>query len=100
MWSRPRLGGRKLLIFRPKTSNPALSPALAAADISASATWTADSSFVSIDGGRLMTARITQEMKLDTAVPTALALRSAAARAGGKAGFLAFGLKVNSFLPP
>ena len=47
MWSRPRLGGRKLLIFRPKTSNPALSPALAAADISASAAWTAESSFVS-----------------------------------------------------
>src|SRR6266700_273372 len=37
---------------------------------------------IAIDGGRLMTARIEQETKLDSAVHAALALMSAAARAG------------------
>jgi len=53
-----------------------------------------------IDGGRLMTARIEQETKLDSAVHAALALMSAAARAGDNAGLLVFGRKIKSYLPP
>src|SRR6476620_3072490 len=55
---------------------------------------------IAIDGGRLMTARIEQETKLDSAVHAALALMSAAARAGDNAGLLGFGRKIKSFLPP
>jgi uncharacterized protein (DUF58 family) len=55
---------------------------------------------IAIDGGRLMTARIDQETKLDSAVHAALALMSAAARAGDNAGLLVFGRKIKSFLPP
>jgi len=55
---------------------------------------------IAIDGGRLMTARIEQETKLDSAVHAALALMSAAARAGDNAGLLVFGRKIKSFLPP
>ncbi len=47
-----------------------------------------------------MTARIGQETKLDSAVHAALALMSAAARAGDNAGLLVFGRKIKSFLPP
>jgi uncharacterized protein (DUF58 family) len=55
---------------------------------------------IAIDGGRLMTARIEQETKLDSAVHAALALMSAAARAGDNAGLLVFGRKIKAFLPP
>ena len=55
---------------------------------------------IAIDGGRLMTARIEQETKLDSAVHAALALMSAAGRAGDNAGLLVFGRKIKSFLPP
>lgn len=55
---------------------------------------------IAIDGGRLMTARIEQETKLDSAVHAALALMSAAARAGDNAGLMVFGRKTKSFLPP
>jgi uncharacterized protein (DUF58 family) len=55
---------------------------------------------IAIDGGRLMTARIDQETKLDSAVHAALALMSAAARAGDNAGLLVFGRKIKAFLPP
>ncbi len=55
---------------------------------------------IAIDGGRLMTARIEQETKLDSAVHAALALMSAAARAGDNAGLLVFGRKIKSFLGP
>lgn len=55
---------------------------------------------IAIDGGRLMTARIEQETKLDSAVHAALALMSAAQRAGDNAGLLVFGRKIKSFLPP
>jgi uncharacterized protein (DUF58 family) len=55
---------------------------------------------IAIDGGRLMTARIEQETKLDSAVHAALALMSAAARAGDNAGLLVFGRKIKSCLPP
>ncbi len=55
---------------------------------------------IAIDGGRLMTARIGQETKLDSAVHAALALMSAAARAGDNAGLLVFGRRIKSFLGP
>jgi len=55
---------------------------------------------IAIDGGRSMTARIDQETKLDSAVHAALALMSAAARAGDNAGLLVFGRKIKSYLPP
>lgn len=55
---------------------------------------------VAIDAGRLMTARIEQENKLDSAVHAALALMSAAARSGDNAGLVVFGRKIRSFLPP
>jgi uncharacterized protein (DUF58 family) len=55
---------------------------------------------IAIDGGRLMTARIEQETKLDSAVHAALALMSAAARAGDNAGLLVFGRRIKSFLRP
>ena len=55
---------------------------------------------IAIDGGRLMTARIEQETKLDSAVHAALALMSAAARAGDNAGLLVFGRKIKTYLPP
>jgi uncharacterized protein (DUF58 family) len=55
---------------------------------------------IAIDGGRLMTARIEQETKLDSAVHAALALMSAAARAGDNAGLLVFGRKIRAYLPP
>src|SRR5437762_4251292 len=55
---------------------------------------------VAIDAGRLMTARIEQETKLDSAVHATLALMSAAARAGDNAGLVVFGRKIRSYLPP
>ena len=55
---------------------------------------------VAIDAGRLMTARIENETKLDSAVHATLALFSAAARAGDNAGLVVFGRKIRSFLPP
>jgi uncharacterized protein (DUF58 family) len=55
---------------------------------------------VVLDAGRLMTARIEQETKLDSAVHAALALMSAAARGGDNAGLMVFGRKIRSYLPP
>src|SRR5205807_2383417 len=55
---------------------------------------------IAIDAGRLMTARIEKETKLDSAVHAALALMSAAARAGDNAGLLVFGRRIHAFLPP
>jgi len=55
---------------------------------------------IALDAGRLMTARIENETKLDSAVHAALALMSAAARAGDNAGLLVFGRRIHSFLPP
>jgi uncharacterized protein (DUF58 family) len=55
---------------------------------------------IAIDAGRLMTARIEQETKLDSAVHAALALISAAARAGDNAGLLVFGRRIRAYLPP
>lgn len=53
-----------------------------------------------LDAGRLMTARIEQETKLDSAIHAALALMSAAARGGDNAGLMVFGRRIKSFLPP
>jgi uncharacterized protein (DUF58 family) len=55
---------------------------------------------VALDAGRLMTARIEQETKLDSAVHATLALFSAAARAGDNAGLLVFGRRIKSYLAP
>jgi uncharacterized protein (DUF58 family) len=53
-----------------------------------------------LDSGRLMTARIDEETKLDSAVHAALALMSAAARAGDNAGLMVFGRRIKAYLPP
>jgi uncharacterized protein (DUF58 family) len=55
---------------------------------------------IALDAGRLMTARIEQETKLDSAVHAALALMSAAARGGDNAGVMVFGRRIQSYLPP
>src|SRR2546427_1504125 len=55
---------------------------------------------IALDAGRLMTARIEQETKLDSAVHAALALMSAAARAGDNAGLVVFGRRIKTYLPP
>jgi uncharacterized protein (DUF58 family) len=55
---------------------------------------------IALDAGRLMTARIEQETKLDSAVHATLALMSAAGRGGDNAGLVVFGRKIKSYLPP
>jgi len=55
---------------------------------------------IALDAGRLMTARIEQETKLDSAVHASLALMSAAARAGDNAGLVVFGRRIISYLAP
>jgi len=55
---------------------------------------------IALDAGRLMTARIEDETKLDSAVHATLALFSAAARAGDNAGLVVFVRRIKSYLPP
>jgi uncharacterized protein (DUF58 family) len=55
---------------------------------------------VALDAGRLMTARIEDESKFDSAIHAALALMSAAQRAGDHAGLAVFGRRVRGFVPP
>lgn len=55
---------------------------------------------IALDAGRLMTARIEGETKLDSAVHAALALMSAAGRGGDNAGLVVFGRQIKTFLPP
>lgn len=55
---------------------------------------------IALDAGRLMTARIETETKLDSAVHAALALMSAAARAGDNSGLVIFGRRIKAYLPP
>lgn len=55
---------------------------------------------IALDAGRLMTARIESESKFDTAIHAALALMSAARRAGDHAGLVVFGRRVKAFVPP
>jgi uncharacterized protein (DUF58 family) len=55
---------------------------------------------VALDAGRLMTARIEDESKFDSAIHAALALMSAAARGGDNAGLAVFGRRVGAYIPP
>lgn len=55
---------------------------------------------IALDAGRLMTARIENETKLDSAVHAALALMSAAQRGGDNSGLVVFGRRIKSYLPP
>jgi uncharacterized protein (DUF58 family) len=55
---------------------------------------------IALDAGRLMTGRIGDETKFDTAIHAALALMSAAARGGDNCGLVVFGRKVKKYLPP
>ncbi|CAN5306086.1 DUF58 domain-containing protein [soil metagenome] len=55
---------------------------------------------IALDAGRLMTGRIKDETKFDTAIHASLALMSAAARAGDNCGLAVFGRKVRKYLPP
>jgi len=55
---------------------------------------------IALDAGRLMTGRIENETKLDTAIHAALSLMSAAARGGDNSGLLVFGRRVKTYIPP
>ncbi|HWS54718.1 MAG TPA: DUF58 domain-containing protein [Pyrinomonadaceae bacterium] len=55
---------------------------------------------VALDAGRLMTGRIEQESKFDSAIHATLALMSAAQRAGDQAGVAVFGRRIRGFVPP
>ena len=55
---------------------------------------------IALDAGRLMTGRIGDETKFDTAIHASLALMAAAARGGDNCGLLVFGRRVRKFLPP
>jgi uncharacterized protein (DUF58 family) len=55
---------------------------------------------IAIDGGRLMTGRIDNETKFDTAIHASLALMSACAKAGDNCGLAVFGRRVKKYLPP
>ena len=55
---------------------------------------------IAIDAGRLMTGRIGDETKFDTAIHASLALMSACARAGDNCGLVVFGRRVRKYLPP
>ena len=55
---------------------------------------------IALDAGRLMTGRIGDETKFDTAIHASLALMSAASRGGDNCGLVVFGRNVKRFLPP
>ncbi len=55
---------------------------------------------IALDAGRLMTGRIGDETKFDTAIHASLALMSACARAGDNCGLVVFGRRVRKYLPP
>ncbi len=55
---------------------------------------------IALDGGRLMTGRIDDETKFDTAIHASLALMSACAKAGDNCGLAVFGRRVKKYLPP
>lgn len=55
---------------------------------------------IALDAGRLMTGRIDDETKFDTAIHASLALMSACARAGDNCGLVVFGRRVHKYLPP
>lgn len=55
---------------------------------------------IALDAGRLMTGRIGDETKFDTAIHASLALMSAAAKGGDNCGLMVFGRKIKKYLPP
>jgi len=55
---------------------------------------------IAIDGGRLMTGRIGDETKFDTAIHASLALISASSRGGDNCGLVVFGRGIKKYLPP
>lgn len=55
---------------------------------------------IALDGGRLMTGRIDDETKFDTAIHASLALMSACAKAGDNCGLAVFARRVKKYLPP
>lgn len=55
---------------------------------------------IALDAGRLMTGRIGDETKFDTAIHASLALMSACARAGDNCGLAVFGRRVKKYLAP
>lgn len=55
---------------------------------------------VAIDAGRLMTGRIGNETKFETALHAGLALMSACSRAQDNCGFVVFGRRVIKYVPP
>ena len=55
---------------------------------------------IALDAGRLMTGRIAEETKFDTALHASLALMSASARAGDNCGLVVFGRRILKYLPP
>ena len=55
---------------------------------------------IALDGGRLMTGRIGDETKFDTAIHASLALMSACGRAGDNCGLAVFGRRIKKYLPP
>ncbi len=55
---------------------------------------------IALDAGRLMTGRIDDETKFDTAIHASLALMSAAAKGGDNCGLVVFGRHIKKFLPP
>ena len=55
---------------------------------------------IALDAGRLMTGRIGDETKFDTAIHASLALMSAYAKSGDNCGLAVFGRKVTKYLPP
>ncbi len=55
---------------------------------------------IALDAGRLMTARIEQETKFDSALHAALALMSAAERGGDHTALAVFGRRVRTYVPP
>jgi uncharacterized protein (DUF58 family) len=55
---------------------------------------------IALDAGRLMTGRIGDETKFDTAIHASLALMSASSRAGDNCGLVVFGRRIRKYLPP
>lgn len=55
---------------------------------------------VALDAGRLMTGRIENESKFDSAIQATLTLMSAAMRGGDNIGIVVFGRRIKKFLPP
>lgn len=55
---------------------------------------------IALDAGRLMTGRIHDETKFDTAIHASLALMSAAAKGGDNCGLVVFGRNIKKYLPP